>query len=271
MSPAPEPLTENGRIVAERLKALVVFFGSEEPVAQLATAATETFEGDLLMMQLIVRKHLKAVEFTRAVVCECCAGRGNVALALTRTVLEGAVQLSWAADTDDLAQAAKRLQRILKAGYEAMVDEGCGPLPPVEQRSLDDALSRRVKNPPTMRGAMQAMDARERRTGGKPHWETHYQNFSFASGYVHAGFLGPGVFHVRPDALVIDINPNQRQTTAALRWCLLYFARSVDAACRLAGARNLADHVADEYRALKPVAQRALDDLEAATDPSAGC
>lgn len=97
MSPAPEPLTENGRIVAERLTELAAFFSSEETVTQLATAATETFEGDLLMMQLIVRKHLKAVEFTRAVASECCAGRGNVALALTRTVLEGAVQLSWAA------------------------------------------------------------------------------------------------------------------------------------------------------------------------------
>lgn len=41
MSPAPEPLTENGRIVAERLTELAAFFSSEETVTQLATAATE--------------------------------------------------------------------------------------------------------------------------------------------------------------------------------------------------------------------------------------
>lgn len=253
-------LTPDGIELATRLDALVTSVAARSIVDRLVVATMDAFDGDLLIVQLLVRRHLKQVEFSKAVVGETLAERHLAALALTRTVLEGAVALSWAASTNQRPEACTRLHRILAAGFEAMEVERPG-LPAREQAFLDNARSRKLKNPPDTRSAMQAMDAFEQRSGGKVHWESHYQHFAFASDYIHAGVYGPGVFAQHPDGLVIKVAPDGRQGLAALRWGLFYFARGVDAIARLAGDNELKADITAAYAELKPLAQKTLDDM----------
>jgi hypothetical protein len=93
-----------------------------------------------------LRKNLKQCEFAEELACALRNGRTSVALALTRTLLEGGVELSWAADGQLRGTAEERLMRILRRGYEAMAE--VNGLPASEQAVLDDINLRGLKLSP---------------------------------------------------------------------------------------------------------------------------
>lgn len=184
-----------------------------ELVPRSATRVTTTSP------QLLVRKNLKQCEFAEELVCALRSGRTSVALALTRTLLEGGVELSWAADDQLRGAADERLLRILRRGYEAIAE--VNPVPPSEQAVLDDIIDQGLKlSPESARNAMEEMDAAEIRAGGDAYWQSHYTQFEISSDYVHTSFLGPARFAIVGDEMQVDMNPDLTEGMAALRWGL---------------------------------------------------
>ena len=178
----------------------------------------------------MVRKNLKQREFADELVCALRGGRTGVALALTRTLLEGGVELSWAADDQLRGTSEDRLLRILRRGYEAIAE--VSPLPPNELAVLTDVRARGLRlSPEPSRNAMEQIDAAELRAGGDAHWESHYEQFQIGSDYVHTSFLGPARFTIIRDEMHVDINPDFIEGVAALRWGLFYFVRGATQSC----------------------------------------
>ena len=258
---APAAGSVNGMDLADALEELVGDWATPERVSCLGVAADEVY-GHHLLTQLLVRRHLKQVLFAQAVVGEYRAERHLPALALTRPVLEGAVQLSWAAAVDQSGQCQLRMERILAAGLEEMAATDAA-VPAFEGAFLSEARRRNLKKPPSTRQAMRALDARERRRARSPFWESHYEQYGIASRHLHASFLGPGVFRLRPDGLVLDPKPDDAQGVAALRWCLFYFALATDAITRMVALKDMQQQIADSYDTLRPLAQSALDSAAA--------
>jgi hypothetical protein len=250
-------LTPERRQLIDGLQQLAFDMGSVETAQRLGIAAEERYEGRHHITQLLVRKNLKQCEFAEELASALLDGRTSVALALTRTLLEGGVELSWAADGQLRGTPEKRLMRILRRGYEALAE--ASEVPPSERAVLDEALARRLKlSPESARNAMQEMDAAEVRAGGSAYWESHYQQFQISSDYVHTSFLGPARFAIVDDVMDIDMNPDETEGMAALRWGLFYFVRGADAVLRLVGLDDEAAAIVQRYAVLKPIADAEL-------------
>lgn len=204
-------LTPERRQLIDELEAIAFEMGSVEMCQRIGIAAEERYEGHHHITQLLVRKNLKQGEFAEELVCALRDGRTGVALALTRTLLEGGVELSWAADSQLRKDTPEeRLLRILRRGYEAIAE--VGSLPPSEQAVLDDITQRGLKlSPESARNAMEQMDAAEVRAGGDAYWESHYKQFEISSDYVHTSLLGPARFAIVGDNMEIDMNPTPRK------------------------------------------------------------
>jgi hypothetical protein len=205
----------------------------------------------------LVRKTRKQCEFADELGCALRGGRTGVALALTRTLLEGGVEFSWAADNQLRGTSEERLLRILRRGYEAMSE--VSPLPSGEQVVLTDVKARGLRlSPESARNAMQEMDAAEVRAGGDAYWESHYEQFTVSSDYVHTSFLGPARFTIIDKEIHVDMNPDPIEGMAALRWGLFYFVRGADAVLRLVGLDADSQQVVARYGAITSLADDEL-------------
>jgi hypothetical protein len=253
-------LTPERRRLADVLEDLSFELGTSTTCVRIGIAAEERYDGHHHITQLLVRKHLKQCEFAQALASELLGGRTGVALALTRTLLEGGVELAWAADSQLRSTPEQRLLRILRRGYEAMSEVSA--LPASEQAVLDDCRDRRLKlSPESARNAMQEMDAAEVRAGGSAYWESHYQQFQISSDYVHTSFLGPGRFTVVGDEMHVDMNPDPTEGIAALRWGLFYFVRGADAVLRLVGLDADSAALVRRYADVKDLADAELQQV----------
>jgi hypothetical protein len=258
-----EFLTPERRQVIDELEALAFQMGSVEMCQRIGSGAETRYEGHHHITQLLVRKNLKQCEFAEELVCAIRDGRTSVAIAFTRTLLEGSVELSWAADQNLRGAERDRLLRILRRGYEAIAEVGL--LPPSEQTVLNEITKRRLKlSPESARNAMQEMDAAEVRAGGTPYWESHYKQFEISSDYVHTSFLGPARFMMVGEEMQIDLNPDLTEGMTALRWGLFYFVRGADAVLRLSALDPDAERIVARYAAIRDLAeselQRILDE-----------
>lgn len=250
-------LTAGRRQLIGELQDIAVQMGSIATLEQIGIAAEERYGGNHHITQLLVRKNLKQCEFAEALAGELTEGRTTVALAVTRTLLEGAVELAWAADGQLRGTPQDRLFRILRRGYEALGQ--VSTLPPAEQAVLDQCLARELKvSPGSPRSAMQEMDAAEVRAGGQPYWESHYQQFAISSDVIHASFLGPARFTIVGDEMHVDMNPGETEGAAALRWGLFYFVRGADAVFRLVGLDDDSQKLVARYAAIKQLADDEL-------------
>lgn len=268
-------LTPERRQLIDELEAIAFEMGSVEMCQRIGIAAEERYEGHHHITQLLVRKNLKQGEFAEELVCALRDGRTGVALALTRTLLEGGVELSWAADSQLRKDTPEeRLLRILRRGYEAIAE--VGSLPPSEQAVLDDITQRGLKlSPESARNAMEQMDAAEARAGGDVYWESHYKQFEISSDYVHTSLLGPARFAIVGDNMEIDMNPDPTEGMASLRWGLFYFVRGADAVLRLTGLNADAERIVGRYAAIRELAEGELEKVlreptTDATDASEG-
>jgi L-amino acid N-acyltransferase YncA len=250
-------LTPERRQLIDELQQLGYWMGSVQMSQRIGIAAQEGYE-HLHITQLLVRKNLKQSEFAEDLAAALLDGRTAVALALTRTLLEGGVELSWAADAQLPGTPEDRLLRILRRGYEALA--AVSALPPSERAVLDDAVARGLNlSPNSARNAMQEMDRAEVQAGGSAYWESHYEQFRVSSGYVHTSFVGPARFRVTSEAMEIDMNPDPLEGMSSLRWGLYYFARGADAVLRLVGLDDDVNHVVERYAAVRELADSELD------------
>jgi hypothetical protein len=157
-------LTRERSQVIDEFEAIAFQMGSMEMCERIGIGAEERYKGHHHITQLLVRKNLKQCEFAEELVCAIRDGRTGVAIAVTRTLLEGGVELSWAADENLRESPEDRLLRILRRGYEAIAE--VGSLPPSEHAVLDEIAERRLKlSPESARNAMEEMDAAELRWG----------------------------------------------------------------------------------------------------------
>jgi hypothetical protein len=243
---------ERRRLIGE-LEAIAFDMGSVETNRRIGIAAEDGYDGHHHITQLLVRKNLKQGEFAEELICALRNGRTGAALALTRTLLEGGVELSWAADKQLRGTSEQRLLRILRRGYEAMAE--VSPLPSGEQAVLTDATARGLRSSPeSARNAMQEMDAAEVRAGGGAYWESHYEQFQVSSDYVHTSFLGPARFTIIDTQIHVNMNPDPIEGMAALRWGLFYFVRGADAVLRLVGLDADSQLVVARYSAITSLA-----------------
>lgn len=257
-------LTPNRDKLTGALTTMTDEVGSMQTAERIGAAAEATYEGHHHITQLLVRKNLKQCEFAAAVASAFRAGHMNVALALTRTLLEGAIEMSWAADVDSTDESKNRLIRILASGYRAMAE--VSSLPDAEQSVVDCAESYGLKHAPDVRAAMQSMDAREVKLGGEPFWESHYKQFALSSDYIHASFLGPGRFHIGDDEIIVRADPDMTEGIAALRWSIHYFAWGASTIARLVRLEDLADAIVQDYAAIKSLAEQELEAVLAPSD-----
>jgi len=250
-------LTPERRQLIDVLRDLAVELGTSATCVRIGIAAEERYDGHHHITQLLTRKHLKQCEFAQALASELLEGRTGVALALTRTLLEGGIELAWAADAQLRGTAEERLLRILRRGYEAIAEVSA--LPASEQAVLDDCRVRELKlSPESARNAMQEMDAAEVRAGGSAYWESHYQQFQISSDYVHTSFLGPGRFTIVGDEMHVDMNPDPTEGMAALRWGLFYFVRGADAVLRVVGLDGDSEALVGRYADVRDLAHAEL-------------
>jgi hypothetical protein len=253
-------LTPERRKLIDELEQLAFEMGAVETAQRLGIAAEERYESQHHITQLLVRKNLKQCEFAEELATALRDARTSVALALTRTLLEGGVELSWAADNQLRSTPEERLMRILRRSYEALAE--VGTLPSSERAVLDECIARNLKlSPESARNAMQEMDAAEVRAGGSAYWESHYQQFQISSGYVHTSFLGPARFAIVGEEMHVDMNPDPTEGIAALRWGLFYFVRGADAVLRVVGLDDESTKIVERYAAIKPVAEAELADV----------
>jgi hypothetical protein len=261
-------LTAERRRLIDELESIAFEMGSVDMCVRLGIGAEERYEGHHHITQLLLRKNLKQCEFAEELVCALREGRTGVAVALTRTLLEGGVELSWAADGQLRSSPEERLLRILRRGYEAIAE--VSSLPPSQQAVLDDITNRGLKlSPESARNAMQEMDAAERRAGGDPYWESHYGQFQLSSDYVHTSFLGPGRFTIVDDEIHVEMNSDPTEGLAALRWGLFYFVRGADAVLRLVGLDADSKRIVERYAEIRDVAHEELSKVlaDSVTEP----
>ena len=259
-------LTPGRRRLIDELESIAFEMGAIQMCQRIGIGAEERYEGHHHITQLLARKNLKQCEFAEELVSALRDGRTSVAIALTRTLLEGGVELSWAADSQLRGTPKERLLRILRRGYEEIAE--VGSLPPSERAALDDITNRDLKlSPESARNAMQEMDAAEIRAGGDAYWESHYTQFEISSDYAHTSFLGPARFTIVGENMEIDMNPDPTEGMAALRWGLFYFVRGADAVLRLTDLDTDSERIVRRYADIRDLAEDELREVIGTADP----
>jgi hypothetical protein len=230
--------------------------GSVETCERVGAAIQARYETPAIT-QLLLRKNLKQVEFAEGLVSSFKAGRGNVGLVLSRTLLEGTVELAWMTKQGLPGSAEDRMLRVLSRLYGELVQRG--QLPARELAVLEEARRRGLGLSPKFRTMMHELDKAEMQDGGTPYWESHYGHFEVGSGYAHSSLLGPGRFTLDDDHMHVDMNPDPAENVAALRWGIYYFAVGAAAVLELAGLDGESSDIAKAYADIKPVAEVELD------------
>jgi hypothetical protein len=263
----PVELNTTQRRVTTQFSRLVHDVSGQRVATELGVAAQEVY-GDPRFAQLLIQLHLKHVEMSKAMIASFRAGLFSPTAALTRPLLEGAAKLVWAAVPDETDERRNRLLRILVRAYRELEAEGV-VLPAGERALLDEAQARRLRQSPTARGAMEAVDRAGVEGGGPPFLESHYDQFSLSSQQLHVHLDGPGVFRedARRGEMVIFIEPRILLGFASLRYAAYYFSLATQATALLLSLDDLQAFVVRRYSAIVDEADAEVQRLLAAGEP----
>lgn len=203
---------------------------------------------------------LKNLEIYDAILDVAEHARGSVGMMLSRTLLENAAMLQWAAVPPDAQERQTRLIRIvvktLQENSERYPDI---VLPDAYASLVSSAEDLGLKGPPNARGAMHEVDKELVRRGDKPFFESHYSHYQLASSHLHSPLFGPATFSGPADGPLRWSNRDERfLVRASVRYGTRYFVLVWQAVARLVDREELVTAVQQHASVPMKLADEAL-------------